>query len=109
MKIYNIKNMSGGWFVGNFSPAAYNSKDFEICYKFHAKGEYWDPHFHKIITEITLVVSGIIKINDLIFKNGDIFVIEPEETVYPEFIEDCELIVIKTPSIPGDKYIIKQT
>jgi hypothetical protein len=38
---------------------------------------------------------------------GDIFVIGPWEVANPVFLEDCELVVIKTPSIIGDKYIME--
>ena len=35
---------------------------------------------------------------------GDVFVIEPGEVAEPEFLEDCQLVCVKTPSLPGDKY-----
>ena len=38
--------------------------------------------------------------------SGDVFVIEPNEVADPIFLSDCKLIVIKTPSIPTDKYEI---
>ena len=37
-------------------------------------------------------------------NSGDIFVLEPYEVADPIFLEDCNLIVVKTPSIPGDKF-----
>ena len=37
---------------------------------------------------------------------GDIFILEPFEIADPEFLEDCDLVIIKTPSLPGDKYPI---
>ena len=52
MKILNIKDMEGGWFVGNFSPTAFKTEDFEVCYKVHKKGETWDYHYHKKSHEI---------------------------------------------------------
>ena len=38
---------------------------------------------------------------------GEIFVIEKNETAVPEFLEDCSVLVVKTPSVPGDKYVIE--
>ncbi len=35
---------------------------------------------------------------------GDIFVLEPGEIADPIFHERCELIVVKTPSVKGDKF-----
>lgn len=43
-------------------------------------------------------------INDILIESGKIFVIEKNESVKPIFLEDCELIVVKTPSIKNDKY-----
>ena len=37
---------------------------------------------------------------------GDVFVIEPGEVADPQFLTECKLVVIKTPSIPTDKYIL---
>ncbi len=31
-------------------------------------------------------------------------VFEPYEVADPIFLEDCEVLVIKTPSVPGDKF-----
>jgi hypothetical protein len=35
---------------------------------------------------------------------GDIFVLEPYEIADPQFLEDCVVLCVKIPSIPGDKY-----
>ena len=42
MQIYKLEDMKGGWFVGNFSPSAFQTEGFEVCYKKHHKGEKWD-------------------------------------------------------------------
>ena len=39
-------------------------------------------------------------------NEGDIFILKPYEIADPIFLEDCTVLIIKTPSIPGDKYII---
>lgn len=105
MKVYELDDMIGGWFIGGFSPTVYKG-DFEVCYKKHPQGEIWDSHYHKIATEINLLVRGLMKINDVIIHPGQIFVIYPEEVASPVFLEDCELVVVKTKSVPGDKYIV---
>ena len=38
--------------------------------------------------------------------SGDIFLIQPNEIAEPKFHEDCVIICIKIPSVPGDKYIL---
>ena len=101
---HKLKNMVGGWFIGNFDPCALQTKDFEVCYKTHKKGEQWPRHVHKIAAEITLLVRGQMMMNDKLVRPGDIITVEPGEAIKPTFITDCELVVVKTPSVPGDKY-----
>ncbi len=107
MKILDFNNMIGGWFIGNFEPTAYKTTDFEVCYKTHPKGEKWDVHYHKKSTEINLLIKGKMTIQDKELRVGDIFIIEPYEIANPEFLEDCLVITVKTPSDTKDKYIIK--
>ena len=104
MKVMKMSEMKGGWFTGDFEPTAFRTKDFEICYKVHAKGEQWPKHYHKEATEINYLIRGRMRIGETELEQGDIFVIEPNEVADPEFHEECELIVVKTPSVIGDKY-----
>tara|TARA_R110002012_G_scaffold162022_2_gene324289 strand:+ start:7429 stop:7755 length:327 start_codon:yes stop_codon:yes gene_type:complete len=99
-----MESMIGGWFVGNFEPSAHKTELFEVCYKVHPKGESWDTHYHKIQKEINYLIRGKMTIGDIEIFQGDIFIFEPLEVADPVFLEDCELIVIKTPSIKNDKY-----
>ena len=98
MKIDRIENMKGGWFIGDFDPSVYKTKDFEVSYKVHYKGEKWDFHYHTEVTEINYLVKGQLIIQNTILNAGDIFTLEPYEISDPEFVTDCELVVIKTPS-----------
>jgi len=100
--------MKDGWFVGNFTPTSFSTPYFEVCYKFHKKDEFWDKHYHEKSTEINLLVSGSMMINETIIKEGQIFVIEPHFVADPTFLTDCSLVVIKTPSNPNDKIVIKK-
>ena len=79
MKIFKFNEMKGGWFVGNFTPSAYKTEEFEVCYKEHKKGETWPVHYHKIATEINLLVTGKMLIQNTIVNSGDIFLLEPGE------------------------------
>jgi hypothetical protein len=47
MIVSDIKDMFRGWFIGNFEPAIFKSKDFEVGILFHSKGEKWPKHYHK--------------------------------------------------------------
>jgi len=106
MEIFNFEQMKQGWFIGNFEPSSYKTEDFEVCYKKHFKGEKWDAHYHKISTEINFLIEGKMTIQNRQLNSGDIFILKPEEIADPIFLEDCTIIIVKTPSIKNDKYII---
>lgn len=108
MEVKRIEDMKGGWFIGDFDPSVFKTNDFEIGYKLHPKGEKWDVHYHKVATEITYLIRGKMIIQDRELTTGDVFIIFPYEIADPVFIEDCEVIVIKVPSIVCDKYIVKE-
>jgi len=105
MILGRMEDMVGGWFVGDFEPSMFRSKDFEVCYKEHKKGEQWDSHYHTG-TEINYLIRGRMTINGRELNKGDLFLIEPYEVASPVFLEDCELIVVKTPSNVNDKFIV---
>ena len=106
MDIIKMKTMLGGWFIGNFEPSAYKTDQFEVCYKHHYKGEKWDSHYHKESTEINYLVNGKMIIQNKELNTGDIFILKPYEIADPVFIEDCTVLIVKTPSVPKDKYMI---
>jgi hypothetical protein len=39
-------------------------------------------------------------------NSGDIFTIPKYEIADPIFLEECEVIIVKLPSVIGDKYLI---
>ncbi len=106
MKITKLEDMKGGWFVGNFEPTAFKTDKFEVGYHFYKKGQDWDTHYHKKTTEINYIIRGEMIIKGELLKQGDVFIIEPNEVVDPEYLTDCELIISRDGSIPGDKYTI---
>jgi quercetin dioxygenase-like cupin family protein len=106
MKVSKIEDYFRGWFVGNFKPSCFETTEFEVGLLTHKKGEIWPAHIHKISTEINLLIEGEMILQNKKLISGDVFVIEPNEVADPIFLSDCKLIVIKTPSIPTDKYEI---
>lgn len=107
MKLYNFNDTIGGWFVGAFDKAAYYTKDCEVSYKLHKKGEQWPEHYHTIVTEINLIVRGSMTIQGKPLKQNDIFILEPYEIADPVFHEDCEIVCVKLPSC-NDKVIVNK-
>ena len=48
------------------------------------------------------------EINGEYLSQGDVFIIYPDEVVNPVYLTDCELIITRDGSFPGDKYIVEQ-
>ena len=107
MKIDRIEEMKGGWFIGNFEPSVFKTTEFEVGYKIHPAGDKWDAHYHKLSVEINLLVRGSMVIQGKTLNAGDIFVLERYEVTDPVYLTDCEIIVVKVPSSPSDKYMVE--
>ena len=97
--------MKGGWFVGNFEPTLYKTNDVEVAVKEYKEGEYGERHYHKIATELTVIVRGTVKMNDVEYSDGDVIVMEPEERTDFLAITDTITVVVKLPGANNDKYI----
>lgn len=104
MKLYNEKDFIRGWFVGNFSPSCFHTDNCEISVKRYKAHEYESSHHHKIATEITFIIDGSVKMNNISYNKGDIIVIEPNEST--DFLAETDVIttVIKIPCAKNDKY-----
>lgn len=107
MQTANIKDFVKGWFYGAFKPTLCHSEHTEIGLHHYKNGFVSEPHVHVIATEINIIVRGKIDFNDKwTMSDGDIWVTEPGEYFRIEFLEDTDLIVVKTPSLPLDKYLL---
>lgn len=104
MRTAKLSDTKRGWFIGDFEPSIFRTKDFEVGYLTHKKGEEWSTHYHKEAAEYNLLVEGSMTVNGVLLEPGDIFVFEPYQIADPVFHEDCKIVCIKTPSIIGDKY-----
>ena len=51
MEVFDLKKMFKGWFIGDFEPSAYKTKEFEVGTTLHPKGSDWETHYHKKATE----------------------------------------------------------
>lgn len=105
MKIENLLNMTKGWFVGNFEPSLYKTNGVEVAVKNYKQGDYEESHYHKIATEITVVVDGTVKMNNKIYNKNDIIVLEPGEKTDFEAVTDAINVVVKLPGANNDKYV----
>lgn len=105
MKKYQLNDMTKGWFVGDFSPTIIKTQEVEVGVKQYRQNEYEETHHHKIATEITVIVSGKVRMNGEIYAAGDIIVIEPGESTDFEVLEDVTTVVVKYPGAQNDKYM----
>lgn len=105
MKIAKLDEMIKGWFVGNFNPTLYKTNDVEVAVKTYKKGDCEGKHYHKIATEITVIILGRVKMNGIEYKAGDIITMEPNEATDFECLEDNTMnVVVKLPGANDDKY-----
>jgi len=107
MKVSRLENMMGGWFVGDFLPTCLKTEECEVACKYYKSGDNEKAHAHKIATEITVIVSGLVKMNAVEYKSGDIVVLEPGEVTDFHVLEDTITMVVKVPSVAGDKYLVE--
>jgi len=102
--IENLKNFFKGWVIGDFLPTLFNTGDFEVAIKRYNSGDYEESHFHKIATEYTIIVEGVVLMNGVEYKQDDIITINPNESTDFKCLTDVTTVVIKIPSSKGDKY-----
>ena len=105
MRTARLEDMTKGWFVGNFTPTLFSTNDVEVAVKEYKKGQKEARHHHKIATEITVVISGKIRMNDIVYSKGDIIVMYPNEATDFEALEDTVNAVVKIPGANNDKYL----
>lgn len=102
---HNLEDFKLGWVVGDFHPALIQSKDVEMAIKHFKKGDVEPSHKQITATEITIVVSGEIRLGDCKYGADQIVIIPPGIYVDFEAMTDCSLVCIKYPSLPNDKIL----
>jgi quercetin dioxygenase-like cupin family protein len=105
MKTYRLNDMTKGWFIGDFDPVVLKTDAAEVAVKSYTAGTIEPKHYHKLAPEVTLIVSGEVRMNDAQYGAGDIILIEPGEATDFEALSDVTTVVVKLPSIAGDKYL----
>ena len=101
---YNLDEMFKGWFVGNFEPSLYKTNEVEVGVKKYKMGEFENSHFHKIATEFTVIVSGIVEMNGVQYGENDIIKIVPGVSTNFKALTDVITVVVKLPGANNDKY-----
>ncbi len=104
---FNLEEMIKGWFIGNFEPTLYSTNTVEVGIKKYKKGDFEKKHYHKIATEFTVIISGLVQMNGNIYKENEILKILPGVITDFLVLEDTTTVVVKVPSTNNDKYFDK--
>jgi hypothetical protein len=107
MEKYKLADMTKGWFVGDFEPTVIRTKDCEVGVKKYSSGTKEAAHYHKEADELTIVISGRVRMNDDVFEEGDIIKVPRDEIIEFEALEESITVVYKSISVVGDKYLAK--
>ncbi|MGC4042762.1 MAG: hypothetical protein QM758_03045 [Armatimonas sp.] len=100
-----LEDMVRGWFVGNFEPTLYKTGDVEVGVKHYKAGDAEEWHYHKIATEITVILEGEVEMNGVRHVSGDILTISPGEGTDFRAVTDVTTVVVKLPGASNDKYL----
>lgn len=104
----SLEHMVKGWFVGNFEPSILKTNDVEVAVKSYKKGDKEEKHYHKIATEITVIISGRVRMFQKEWVAGDIIIAEPGDATDFEALEDTINTVVKIPGANNDKYRMEE-
>jgi len=105
MRRFDLREMTGGWFIGNFVPTAVQSKEFEVTVRKYRLGDREQRHFQLTATEVTVIIEGHARMGDQMLNANDIIVLDPQESYDFEALSDVTLVAVKFPSIPNDKVL----
>ena len=105
MKTAHLDDMIKGWFVGAFSPTALISDACEVAVKRYKAGDREASHYHRVATEVTLILEGTVRMAGKEWGAGDIVVLEPGDITDFEALTDAVNVVVKKPSVPNDKFL----
>ena len=101
---HRLDQFTKGWFVGNFNPTLVKSDDVEVAVKHYRAGEHEASHHHKIATELTLIVTGCVRMSGEEVGPGEIVKIHPGQSTDFTALTDATTVVVKMPCVAGDKY-----
>ena len=106
MRTARFDEMTRGWFVGGFSPAALVTEACEVAVKHYKAAEKEALHTHRVATEVTLILHGSVRMAGREWHEGDIVVLEAGEITDFEAITACTTVVVKVPGARDDKYLV---
>lgn len=106
LKYHKLDNFTRGWLVGHFDPSIIKTDQFEVAVKHFKAGETEKRHYHKLTTELTIVISGCVEMGGNKYNANDIIELEPNTSCDFKCLEDATVVAVRNGSYPGDKYIV---
>lgn len=104
MLITNKSEYKAGWMIGDFVPSVLRTDAFEFAHHHYPKGFRGEDHAHIYMTEYNYIVRGSVMVKSRTLGAGDMFIFTHGEYCGEViYLEDTDLIIIKTPSMRGDK------
>lgn len=107
MRVLKLQDMVRGWFVGPFEPSACATDAVEVAIQSYRAGDAEPRHVHRVATEISVVVSGDVRMGERRLGAGDIVVLAPGEPTDFEAVTDAVVAAVKLPAVLGDKYLVE--
>lgn len=107
METYNWLTMNRGFFVGDFEPTAYRTKNVELAIKGITKGTLDAGYYREKDTELICILDGKIESKGGTYKEGDILVIKSGEMVELFAAENSRILIVKFPGTKGDVHSVK--
>lgn len=101
-----IDGFTRGWVVGDFEPSLIKTKNIEVAIQQYSAGDEEEAHYHKEAIEYNIILDGVVKFNDDIYNQYEICIIEKDDITKFKAITNARVLVIKSASIKGDKYIV---
>ena len=104
MQVGKLSDMHKGWLIGDFEPSIIRTTDFEFAIQQYREGEREDWHYHKIASELTVIIQGTVEMNSVQYSSGDAILLEPGDGTDFKALTDVITAVVKIPSVQDDKY-----
>jgi dTDP-glucose pyrophosphorylase len=104
--VYDLKSFVRGWFIGDFEPSIAKEYAYEVGLNTYKKDELGDFHYHKESHEINILVSGHMRVNNMMIQSMQKYSIPKNQIACTIFLEDCSILCIKIPHVKNDKFCL---
>lgn len=101
-----LNDFTRGWVVGNFEPSLIKTENIEVAIQEYKVGDTEAAHYHKEAIEYNVILDGTVSFNNDLYSKDEICIIEKNEITEFKAVTDARVLVIKSVSVKGDKYLI---